>query len=546
MTSSPRKILVTTALPYANGPIHLGHLLEQIQADIWVRWQKLCGHDCIFISGDDSHGTPIMLSAQQQKITPEELVANIKKEHEKDFADFNISFDNYYTTHSPENRELVAKIYQELKKNDDIETKEVVQAFDATANVFLPDRFVRGTCPRCGAENQPGDNCEVCGATYTPNDLKNPISVISGTKPISKSSVHYFFRLEKYTDMLRSFVKSGSVPTPIAHKLEEWFAQGLKPWDISRDAPYFGFPIPDTKDKYFYVWLDAPIGYMASFQNLCARRPELNFAEYWKKDSSAQVYHFMGKDIVYFHSLFWPAILESSGFRKPTAMFVHGYLMINGQKMSKSKHTFITVRTYLDAGLSIECLRYYFATKLHSGIDDIDLNLSDFTARVNSDLVGKVVNIASRCAKFINQDCSNLLSPNLDDETLWAYGLSLSNEIAQNYEKLEYGAVTRLIMSLADKVNQYIDEQKPWQLAKGAGNMERVRAVCSLGLNIFRLLIIYLKPIAPNLAKQTEEFLNVAPFVWSDHEKPLLNHTINKFQPLLQRIAIDQVNALLK
>lgn len=542
IATTPRHILVTTGLLYANGPIHLGHMLEEIQADIWVRWQRLCGRDCIFISGDDAHGTPIMLSAKQQQISPEELIANIKQEHEKDFVDFDISFDNYYTTHSPENRELVSTIYQQLKQNDDIETREVIQAFDATANIFLPDRFVRGICPRCGAENQPGDNCDVCGATYEPSDLKNAISVISGTKPTSKSSLHYFFRLEKYATMLHAFIKSGSVPTVIANKLEEWFAQGLKPWDISRDEPYFGFPIPDAPHKYFYVWLDAPIGYMASFQNLCAQRPALNFMNYWGKDSKADLYHFIGKDIVYFHSLFWPAILESSGWRKPTAMFVHGYLTINGQKMSKSKNTFITARAYLDAGLNPEYLRYYFATKLHSGIDDIDLSLTDFVARVNSDLVGKVVNIASRCAKFI----LNLLAANLDDEKLWEYGVGISQEIAAAYEKLEYGTVTRLIMSLADKTNQYIDEQKPWKLAKEAGNAEKVLAVCSMGLNIFRLLIIYLKPIVPHLAKDAEVFLNIAPLTWDDHAKPLLHHTINKFQPLLQRVAQETVNTLIK
>jgi methionyl-tRNA synthetase len=538
------KLLVTAALPYANGAIHLGHMIEQVQADIWVRWQRLQENDCIFICGDDAHGTPIMLSARQQNMTPEALIAAMQKEHEQDSAAFDISFDNYYTTHSPENQALAEAIYRKLQAHGDIEIKSVTQAYDPVANMFLPDRFVRGTCPKCHAPNQHGDNCEVCGATYSPSDLQDATSVISGSVPIKKASEHYFFKLEKYEAMLQEWVQSGALPTTVTHKLQEWFKQGLKPWDISRDAPYFGFLIPDTTDKYFYVWLDAPIGYMASFKKLCARRPDLNFDAYWERDSKVALYHFIGKDICYFHTLFWPAMLEASGMRKPTAVFVHGYLTVDGQKMSKSRGTFILARDYVASGLNPEYLRYYYAAKLDSSIDDIDLNLHDFAQRVNSDLVGKVVNIASRCAGFISKGFNNQLAAELDNLELFAHCSAESAAIADAYTKLEYGAAVRMIMALADKANQYIDEKKPWQLAKQDPTAAAVQNICTMGLNLFRLLALYLKPILPKMIGEAEQFLNIAPLVWGDQNQPLLNHTINAFHPLMQRVDLEKVKAL--
>ena len=540
-----KRILVTTALPYANGPIHLGHMLEEVQADIWVRWQKLCGNDCIFVCGDDAHGTPIMLSAKQQGITPEELISVIQQQHEKDFTAFYIGFDNYYTTHSPENQELVTLIYKKLQENGDIEIKNVNQAYDEVANMFLPDRFIKGTCPRCKAIDQYGDNCEVCGSTYSPADLIDAVSVISGTKPTYKNSEHYFFRLDKYVDVLQQWLQSGTVQAEIRNKMREWFDQGLKAWDISRDAPYFGFPIPGTKDKYFYVWLDAPIGYMASFKKLCERRKDLDFSAYWQEDAKAELYHFVGKDIIYFHSLFWPAILESSQLRKPTGIFVHGYLTVNGQKMSKSRGTFILANDYIQSGLNPEYLRYYFAAKLNGSIDDIDLKLDDFVQRVNSDLVGKVVNIASRCAGFISKYFANQLSSRLDDDALFAFFQDGAEAITQAYEKLDYSAAVRLIMNLADKANQYIDEQKPWQLVKQADALSKVHTVCTMGLNLFRLLIIYLKPILPKMVADAESFLNIKPLRWNDHKQALLNHSIKQFQPLMQRVDVAKVNELI-
>jgi methionyl-tRNA synthetase len=538
------KILVTAALPYANGPIHLGHMVEYIQTDIWARWQKLQSNDCIFICGDDAHGTPIMLRAQQQGITPKELITKIKLEHEKDFAGFNISFDNYYTTHSKENQELVNSIYEKLCANNDIITKTITQYFDTQKNMFLPDRFIKGTCPRCKTPDQYGDNCEACGATYSPTELIDPVSVISGTKPIQKESEHYFFRLEKYSDMLKAWAASGHLQPAIANKLNEWFSIGLKQWDISRDAPYFGFAIPNAKDKYFYVWLDAPVGYMASFKNLCQRRPELSFDEYWNKTSATELYHFLGKDIIYFHSLFWPAILESSGFRKPTAIFTHGYLTVNGQKMSKSRGTFITAYDYLQ-NLNPEYLRYYFAAKLNSGIDDIDLNCDDFTLRVNSDLVGKVVNIASRCAGFINKNFSNQLATELDQEILLILA-EAATSIAKAYTELEYSTAMRIIMGLADQVNQYIDTKKPWQLMKDISQQKEVQKICTTGLNAFRLLMIYLKPVLPQMAQDAEAFLNITPLNFQHRTQWLVNHTINTFKPLMQRVDKDKAKELIK
>lgn len=539
-----RKILVTSALPYANGPIHLGHMVEYIQTDIWVRFQKLIGNDCIYVCGDDAHGTPIMLSAEKQGIDPEQLISRMKKSHEQDFADFYIDFDYFYTTHSPENRNFVETIYKRLCDNNDIVKRTIEQAYDSEKNMFLPDRFVKGECPRCGAKDQYGDSCENCGATYSPMELKNPISVISGTKPITKKSEHFFFRLGKYADMLRDWVNTGHVQPEIAHKLNEWFATGLKEWDISRDAPYFGFEIPNAPGKYFYVWLDAPVGYMASFKKLCDQRHGLNFDEYWNIDSDTELYHFLGKDIIYFHALFWPAVLSSSGFRKPNNIFVHGFLTINGQKMSKSRGTFINARDYLQY-LDPEYLRYYFAAKLNSSIDDVDLNFDDFMHRVNSDLVGKVINIASRCAGFINKDFNDKLEMSFGAESLFDNFVSAGDNIAKLYESREYNHAVREIMSLADKANQYIDENKPWLLAKQKGQHQKVQNVCSMGINLFRILMIYLKPILPKTTQNVEEFLNVTPMTWQDIKQPLLDHTINKFTPLMQRVEKDKIEKII-
>ena len=536
-----RKILTTSALLYANGPLHLGHILEQIQTDIWVRWQKLQGHDCIYVCGDDAHGAPIMISAQKQNITPEQLIAEVKISHEQDSAGFLIDFDNYYTTHSPENREITNSVYQRLQQNSDIETKTIQQAFDESANMFLPDRFVKGTCPRCGAHDQHGDNCENCGATYAPTDLINPISIISGKCPIQKMSEHYFFRLDKYTTMLKMWGRKSLQPE-IVNKLNEWFEQGLKPWDISRDSPYFGYEIPNKPGKYFYVWLDAPLGYIASFKNLCARK-KINWEEYWQHDSTTELYHFVGKDIIYFHALFWPAILESANFRKPTSVFTHGYLTINGQKMSKSRGTFILASDYLKH-LDPEYLRYYFAAKLGNGIDDLDLNFTDFMQRVNSDLVGKVVNIASRSAGFINKNFGGMLANDLAAPELFTAGLDLAEKISELYEKRDFNNAVRHIMQLADLANQYIDEKKPWSLNKQKSCDPTIQNVCTMSLNLFRLLMIFLKPILPRLVTNAEEFLQVAPLTWESRKTPLLNHKIAEFKPLMQRVDIKNIEPL--
>lgn len=539
------KILVTAALPYANGPIHLGHILEQIQTDIWVRWQQIQGNECYFVCGDDAHGTAIMLSAKERQISPEQLIAEIKTQHETDLTDFYIGCDSYFTTHSPENRKLALTIYQKLCANNDIETRMVAQSYDPKANMFLPDRFVKGTCPKCGATDQYGDNCEKCGATYNPVDLIDPISKISGVKPIQKSSEHYFFRLEKYTDTLKQWTQNRAHLQPaIAHKLNEWFEAGLMQWDISRDAPYFGFEIPDSDHKYFYVWMDAPIGYMASFKKLC-ELANLNFDEYWNPDSTTQLYHFVGKDIIYFHALFWPAILKGSGYRMPTAIFTHGFLTINGQKMSKSRGTFITARRYLD-NLNPEYLRYYFAAKLNSGIDDIDLSFDDFMQRVNSDLIGKIVNIASRCAKFINNNFANQLSIDLDNPDLYDDFIAAGDEIGKCYQNREYNNAIRKIMELADLANQYIDGKKPWSLAKQNPSDPAVQTICSCGLNLFRVLMIYLKPVLPKMAADVEEFFLIPPLSWNDRIHPLLNQPIALFKPLMQRVDPEKCAALTK
>ncbi len=536
-----RHIMVTSALVYANGPMHLGHILEQIQTDIWVRFQKMQGNDCLYISGDDAHGTPIMIAAQKASITPEELIAQIKLSHETDAAGFLVDFDNYYTTHSRENHNLTNFIYQQLQKNGDIETKTINQAFDLEAKMFLPDRYIKGTCPKCGTKDQHGDNCENCGATYTPTDLIDPISIISGKPPIQKASEHYFFNLNKYKEFLQNWTKQ-NLPIEIVNKLNEWLAAGLKSWDISRDEPYFGFEIPDKPGKYFYVWLDAPIGYFASLKNLSAKK-SIDFEQYITNDSTIELYHFIGKDIVYFHTLFWPAILESAGLRKPTSVFTHGYLTVNGQKMSKSRGTFILAQDYLKY-LNPEYLRYYFAAKLSAGIDDIDLNFDDFIKRNNSDLVGKVVNIASRLSGFINKHFAGILADQLDSPQLFDDVIKHANKIQAAFEGRNFAHAVRLIMEAADLANQYIDEQKPWALAKENPTAPKIQMVSTMGLNLYRLLMIFLKPITPKLVKDSEEQLQIAPLTWQDHKTPLLNHKIGEFKPLIQRIDpknVDQV-----
>ena len=547
MPKKQRHILVTSALPYANGSIHLGHLVEYIQTDIWVRFMKMQGHQCTYVCADDAHGTPIMLNARKLGITPEEMIASTAKEHQADFAEFNVAFDNYYSTHSDENKELSELIYIRNRDKGNFVQREVEQLYDEQENMFLPDRFVKGTCPnpKCHAPDQYGDNCEVCSKTYDANDLIDPYSVISGKKPVLKPSEHYYFKLSAYQPMLEQWTQSGALQEAIAKKVSEWFASGLKDWDIARDAPYFGFEIPDAPNKYFYVWFDAPIGYMASFKNLCDRHDDLNFDDYWKEGSDCEVYHFIGKDIVNHHTLFWPAMLDGANFRKPTGVFVHGYLTVDGTKMSKSRGTFIKARTYLDH-LDPEYLRYYYAAKLSNGVEDLDLNLKDFILRVNSDLVGKVVNIASRCAGFIKKQHNGKLSSTCTEQALYDEFVAAGGEIAQLFEQREFSMAVRKIMALADKANQYIDAEKPWVIAKEEGQEQKVQDVCSVGLNLFRVLICYLKPVIPALAEQAEAFLNVAAMNWDSIKSPLLDHTINKFKPLITRIEQEKIDAMVE
>jgi methionyl-tRNA synthetase len=541
--SEPRKILVTSALPYANGSIHLGHMLEYIQTDMWVRFQKHRGNQCIYVCADDAHGSAIMLRAEKEGITPEQLIANVQAEHSADFADFLVDFDNFHSTHAEENRELSSLIYTRLRDAGHIATRSVTQYFDPEKKMFLADRFIKGTCPKCGTEDQYGDNCEKCGATYAPTDLKDPKSAISGAIPVLRDSKHFFFDLPAFDAMLKSWTRSGTLQDAVANKLSEWLDSGLQQWDISRDAPYFGFEIPGEPGKYFYVWLDAPIGYMASFKNLCARRPELDFDAFWRKDSTTELYHFIGKDIVNFHALFWPAMLEGSGFRKPTGINVHGYLTVNGQKMSKSRGTFIKARTYLEH-LSPEYLRYYYAAKLGRGVDDLDLNLEDFVQKVNSDLIGKVVNIASRCAGFIQKGNAGLLvAGNAAPELTDAFHVAAPS-IAEAYEARDFARAMREIMALADRANAWIADKAPWSLAKQEGKHDEVQAICALGINLFRQLVIFLKPVLPNLAADAEQFLNVAPLNWDDHQTLLSDHQLNPFQPLMTRIDPAKVEAM--
>jgi methionyl-tRNA synthetase len=544
-----RRILVTSALPNANGSIHLGHLLEHIQTDIWVRFQRLRGHQVTYVCADDTHGTATMLKAEQEGVAPETLIERIRQEHAADFAGFLVGHDNYYSTHSDENRACAELIYTRLKDRGLIFTRKVEQLYDPARNMFLADRFVKGACPRCKADDQYGDNCEVCGATYDATELGNPRSLISGETPVLRDSEHYFFDLPQYNDFLKRWLASGTVQPEVANKLSEWLDAGLRPWDISRDAPYFGFVIPGTTDKYFYVWMDAPIGYMASFRNYTDRHAdshnEVNFDAYWQADADTEVHHFIGKDIVNFHALFWPAVLDGAGFRTPTRIHTHGFVTVDGTKMSKSRGTFINAGTYLKH-LAPEYLRYYFAAKLNGTVDDIDINLDDFVARVNSDLVGKVVNIASRCAGFVSKHFDNQLAAELHDPALWQRFADAADDLAGHYEKGDSARAVREIMALADQANQYIAEHAPWSLIKQPGNEALVQAVCSQGINLFRALIIYLKPIVPKLAADAEAFLNVEPLRWSDLAAPLLGHRIGAFKPLFTRLERESVERMIE
>ncbi|ABM00255.1 methionine--tRNA ligase [Shewanella amazonensis] len=543
MANSQRKILVTSALPYANGPIHLGHMLEYIQTDIWSRFQKLRGHECHYICADDAHGTPIMLKAQQLGMAPEEMIAQVNVEHQQDFADFNVAFDNYHSTHSDENRALASEIYLKLRDGGYIKSKTISQLFDPEKSMFLPDRFVKGTCPKCKSEDQYGDNCDACGATYSPTELINPRSAVSGATPVMKETEHFFFDLPAFEGMLKAWTRSGALQSEMANKLDEWFEQGLQQWDITRDAPYFGFEIPDAPGKYFYVWLDAPIGYMGSFKNFCDKRGDINFDEFWAKDSSAEVYHFIGKDIVYFHSLFWPAMLHGAGFRQPSSVYAHGYVTVNGAKMSKSKGTFIKARTYLDH-LDPEYLRYYYAAKLSARIDDLDLNLEDFAQRVNSDLVGKLVNLASRTAGFITKRFDGKLAAVADKSLIDSF-LAKQDVIAELYEAREYGKAMREIMALADVANGFVADAAPWQLVKQDDKQEEAHQVCSNALNLFRILVTYLKPVLPRLAKDVEDFFRME-LTWDGLDSDLSGHEIAPFKPMMQRVELDKVAAMVE
>ncbi len=544
MPDNRRRILVTSALPYANGPIHIGHLVEYIQTDIWVRFQKMRGHECHYVCADDAHGTPIMLKAEQEGITPEQLIERVGAEHRRDFAGFDVAFDNYHSTHSPENRAISAHIYERLRDGGHIERRTIRQAYDAVKGMFLPDRFIRGTCPRCKAADQYGDSCEVCGATYTPTDLIDPVSALSGATPELRESEHLFFRLADFEGLLRDWLVAHDLQPGIVNKLEEWFAAGLQDWDISRDAPYFGFEIPGEPGKYFYVWLDAPIGYLASFRNLCDRTG-IDFDAYCGADSDAEMVHFIGKDIMYFHTLFWPAMLAGADFRLPTNVFVHGFLTVDGQKMSKSRGTFITARTYLDH-LDPEYLRYYFAAKLGAAIEDIDLNLEDFELRVNADLVGKFVNLASRCAGFINKRFGGKLSEHVDEPALLGDFIGAADAIAAHYEAREFGRAMREIMALADRANQYIDRRAPWVIAKDPAREEELHRACSMGIFLFRVLALYLKPVLPATIARAEAFLGGAPLAWDDVAATPLGVQVEKFKPLLQRVDKEKVHKMIE
>ncbi len=543
MASDVRTILVTSALPYANGALHLGHILEQVQTDIWVRFQRSRGNHCLYLCADDAHGTAIMLSAEKEGITPEEQIARVKADHLSDSTGFLVQFDNYHSTHSPENRYWSERIFGQLQDAGHVAVREIIQAYDASKGLFLADRFIKGTCPKCKTPDQYGDNCEACGATYTPADLIDPVSALSGTTPVDKASNHIFFELDHFSDLLKTWTNSGSLQPAISNKLQEWIDAGLQPWDISRDAPYFGFEIPGFPNKYFYVWLDAPIGYIASCQNYCEREGR-DFNQYWLPEGNTELYHFIGKDIVNFHGLFWPAMLYSAGLRMPNAIYAHGFLTVDGTKMSKSRGTFIMAKTYL-AHLDPEYLRYYFAAKLSSGVDDIDLNLSDFVQRVNSDLIGKVVNIASRCAGFLRKKFDNTLSATCSEPELVDSFIAAGESVAALYEGREFNRAMRDIIALADRANQYIDDKKPWAMAKEDGREQEVHEVCSVGINLFRVLMTYLKPVLPAMAARSEHFLQVD-LDWHSLQGPLLKHELQPFQPLLQRVDPAAVEAMVE
>ena len=538
-----RKIIATSALPYANGPIHLGHLVEYLQTDIWVRSQKMAGNECLYICADDAHGTPIMLKAQELKITPEKLIDKIYKQHIKDFSDFHIEFDNYHSTHSDENKKFSEYIFNQLKERGDIVSKTINQFYDEKAQMFLPDRYIKGECPKCHAKDQYGDSCEECGGTYLSTDIINPISTVSDTKPVTKKTDHFFFKLSSYETFLKKWISNNATQTEIKNKLNEWLSDGLVDWDITRDTPYFGFNIPGTKDKFFYVWLDAPIGYIASHKNYCEKNDK-NFDEYWKSDSNCELYHFIGKDIAYFHALFWPAMLEGSGFRKPNAVYCHGFLTINGEKMSKSRGTFLNARTYLNH-LNPEYLRYYFASRLADKIEDIDLNFDDFQSRVNSDLVGKIINIGSRCSKFINKDFSNELSTTFNNEKLINNCLSHLDEIINNYEGRNFSTNVRLISSMADDINKYLDEEKPWVKIKDKNNHELVQKICTDGMNLFRILIGYLKPVLPKISEKVENIMQCEPINWENIKDLILSKKIQEFKPIITRIDKDSLEGMI-
>lgn len=543
MNSSKREILVTSALPYANGDIHLGHMLEHIQTDIWVRFMRSMGHQCYAVCGTDAHGTGIMLNAEKAGVQPEQAVAELREAHIRDFAGFEVVYDIYHSTHSPENQELSNFIYGELKRQGHIESRTITQLFDPEKELFLADRYIKGTCPRCKVEDQYGDNCESCGATYTPAELINPRSTISGATPIEKESEHFFFKLGDFENFLKTWTKSGTLQSEVANKLDEWLQDGLQAWDISRDAPYFGFEIPDAPGKYFYVWLDAPVGYMAAFKALCDKTGE-SFDKYWKPNTNTELYHFIGKDIINFHALFWPSMLHSSGFKTPNGVYAHGYITVNGQKMSKSRGTFIKAKTYLEH-LNPEYLRYYYAAKLTSKIDDLDLNFEDFIQRVNSDVVGKVVNIASRCANFVKKAGGRLSESIVEPELLQSF-INAGDSIATHYENREYSKAIREIMELADQANEYIQEKAPWVLSKEEGKEQEVLEVCTVAINLFRQLMVYLAPVLPLMSDKVKAFMNVDTLDWSSREQLLTNHEINKFKPLMTRVDADQVSALIE
>jgi len=544
MTEKNRQILVTSALPYANGAIHIGHMLEYIQTDIWARFQRARGHECYFAWADDAHGTPVMLWARAEGRTPEELIDMMNEQHKTDFRDFGVSFDNYSSTHSEYNRELVETIYERLDTNGYIERRNIQQLYDEEEGMFLPDRFIRGTCPKCRTEDQYGDSCESCGSTYSPTDLIDPRSAVTGSKPVMKESEHYFVRLSDFEEPLKNWMTSGALQPEILNKLQEWFTDGLRDWDISRDEPYFGFRIPGTRDKYFYVWVDAPVGYMASFKELCDREG-MDFDAWWSKDSTAEIYHFIGKDIVYFHTLFWPAMLMGADIRTPTAVYAHGFLTVDGAKMSKSRGTFISARTYLDH-LHPDYLRYYFAARLGPGTGDIDLSLEDFVQRVNSDVVGKVVNIASRCAGFIQRSFDGHLSDSMPRPELYEQFVAAREEIAADFEGRNYQSAIRRIMKLADEANRYIDDEKPWVQIKEEGRESHVQAVCTQGINLFRVLITYLAPVLPFTAERAETFLGRKVSNWYSIDEPMLSVPVNAFQPLMTRVDPLKVNSVIE